>query len=281
MVQLGDRAADGTSRFPAPVAKPLEAVQDLFERNIHRAPRGAADAGASPRMSAMGPDDGHGLSAVRITRQIEGSLERLGTDRLDMYLTHEPDPHTPLEETLQAFTALTNAGKVRFFGASNIGGPQLEEALSISGRDNVGCFAWVQNNYSLLERSQETAVLPICTRQKLGFTPFSPLAGGWLTGKYDSTNKYPEGSRMTLRPEPYRHIERASTYTGLDRLCETARERGVSMAALSMAWVLAHPAVTAIVIGPRRPSQLADAAAALQIEMDQKARGELADLFES
>jgi aryl-alcohol dehydrogenase-like predicted oxidoreductase len=153
--------------------------------------------------SVTGDPDDRGLSRERILREIEGSLERLRTDRLDLYLTHEPDPETPIEETLRAFDELVRAGKIRAFGASNVDEAQLVEALETSDRLGLARYGWVQNEYSLLERGPEDGILSVCEREGLGFTPFSPLAGGWLTGKYRRGEAYPAGSRMTLRPEPY------------------------------------------------------------------------------
>ncbi len=225
------------------------------------------------------PNDKGGLSAARIKTQIEGSLRRLCTDRLDMYLIHEPDADTPVEETLDALTHLVSEGKVRFIGASNISASGLRESFVASERHGLARFDWVQNNYSLLEREQETEVLPLCGEQSLGFTPFSPLAGGWLTGKYDSIGRYPPGSRMTFRPEPYGYLEHEGTLTGLSRLRQAAVERGVSMAALAMAWVLEHPAASGIVIGPRHVTHLEEAAAALDIRLDESERAELTALF--
>ena len=111
---------------------------------------------------------------------------RLQTDRLDMYLIHEPDPDTPLEETMQALDDLVRAGKVLYIGASNIEAWRLARALWISDKRGLARFDWVQNSYSLLDRAPEREVFPLCADQRVGFTAFSPLAGGWLTGKYQS-----------------------------------------------------------------------------------------------
>ena len=122
----------------------------------------------------------------------------------------------------------------------------------------------MQNSYSLLERGDEADVLPLCERHGLGYTPFSPLAGGWLTGKYRPGEPYPEGSRMTLRPGPYRDFARDGTFSALASLDEAARARGVDMATLALAWLLADERVTSIVVGPRRPAHLEPAIAALE-----------------
>jgi aryl-alcohol dehydrogenase-like predicted oxidoreductase len=136
----------------------------------------------------------------------------------------------------------------------------------VSDLRRLARFEWTQSSYSLLDRSAERELLPLCADQHIGFTAFSPLAGGWLTGKYRSGH-YPDGSRMTLRPEPYLHLATDRVFAGLDALAAAARERGVTMEALALAWVLQHPQVDAAILGPRTPAQLASAVAALAIRL--------------
>jgi aryl-alcohol dehydrogenase-like predicted oxidoreductase len=228
--------------------------------------------------SVSGDPDDFGLSRERILRELEGSLERLGVDRLDLYLTHEPDPETPIEETLRALDELVRSGKVRAIGASNLDAEQLEEALETSERLGLARFDWVQNEFNLLQQ-EAGGVLPVCQREGLGFTPFSPLGGGWLTGKYRSGERYPAGSRMTLRPEPYEELATEETFRALDAFAGAAAERGVEPAALAIAWVLSDPQVTAVVVGPRRPEHLEPALAALELRLEPAERDELAELF--
>ena len=225
-----------------------------------------------------GPND-RGLSRRHILRQVEASLARLQTDRLDMYLIHEPDPDTPLEETMQALDDLVRAGKVLYIGASNIEAWRLARSLWISDVRQLARFEWVQNSYSLLDRSPEREVFPLCADQGVGFTAFSPLAGGWLTGKYQSGSAYPAGSRMTLRPEPYRHLANEEVFRGLTAFSAAARSRGVAMSALALAWVLHHPQMSAAIVGPRRPAHLDDALRALEIQLSPEDRAELAGIF--
>ena len=229
--------------------------------------------------SATGDPEDRGLSRERILREIEGSLERLRTDRLDLYLTHEPDPETPIEETLRALDELVRAGKVRAFGASNVDVVQLVEALETSDRHGLARYQWVQNEYNLLERGSEEGVLSVCAREGLGFTPFSPLAGGWLTGKYRSAEAYPPGSRMTLRPEPYEQLQNERTFRALQAFETAAAAREVEPAALAIAWVLSNPQVTAVVVGPRRPEQLDTILTALELPLSPPEREELSGLF--
>ncbi|HSC49328.1 MAG TPA: aldo/keto reductase [Gaiellaceae bacterium] len=229
--------------------------------------------------SVSGDPADRGLSYTRIMRELEGSLSRLGVDAVDMYLTHEPDPETPIEETLRALDELVRSGKVRAIGASNLDARQLEEALETSERLGLARFEWVQNEYSLLRRRAEGDVLPLCEGEGLGFTPFSPLAGGWLTGKYGRDGGYPAGSRMTLRPDPYRDLETGETFAAIDAFAGAAAARGVEPATLAVAWVLAHPGVTAVVVGPRRREQLASALAAADVRLTPEERDGLTGLF--
>ena len=227
-----------------------------------------------------GPND-RGLSRRHILQQVDESLSRLQTDRLDMYLIHEPDPETPLDETLQALDDVVRAGKVLYVGASNIEAWRLARALWISDKKALRRFDWVQNSFSLLDRSQEREMFPLCADQGVGFTAFSPLPGGWLTGKYREAAAYPDGSRMTLRPEPYRHFERGNVFRGLAALAEEARTRGVEMGALAMAWALHHPRVDAAIIGPRNAAHLDAALASTTIELSDEDALRLAALFET
>jgi aryl-alcohol dehydrogenase-like predicted oxidoreductase len=209
-----------------------------------------------------------GLSRDRILRQVESSLARLGVDRVDLYLAHEFDPDTPLEETMGTFEQLVERGWIGAYGVSNFSAEQLKAALR-AGRPSV-----VQNSYSLLERGDEDGVLPLCVEHGVDYQAFSPLAGGWLTGKYRKGEPYPQGSRMTLRPEPYRDLQDERIFDGLERL----RERG-DPATLALAWVVSNPAVSAIVVGPRRPQHLEPALAALELELSESERAEIASFF--
>jgi aryl-alcohol dehydrogenase-like predicted oxidoreductase len=226
-----------------------------------------------------GPND-RGLSRRHILQQVDDSLARLQTDRLDLYLIHEPDPETPLDETLRALDDLVRMGKVLYVGASNIEAWRLGIALGISGKAGVRRFDWVQNSFSLLDRTAERELFPLCAAERVGFTAFSPLAGGWLTGKYRAAGAYPDGSRMTLRPEPYRHLERADIFRGLNAFDEAARARGVAMTALALAWVLHQPRVDAAIIGPRTAAHLDAALAATTIDLSDQDAQRVGSLFE-
>ncbi len=220
-----------------------------------------------------------GLSRGHILRQIDASLSRLGTDRLDLYLIHEVDPHTPIEETLSALDDLRRAGKVLYIGASNISAAALARARGVSEMRRLARFDFVQNAYSLLDRSAEREMLALCGADGIGFTAYSPLAGGWLTGKYRRDDPYPEGSRMTLRPEPYRHLETGVIFDRLDGLAAVARRRGVTPGVVALAWLLAQPIVNAAIIGARRPAHLDEALAALALGVTGEEVARLSALF--
>jgi len=185
------------------------------------------------------------------------SLERLGVDRVELYLAHEFDPDVPLAESFGALEQAQASGTIGAYGVSNFGAPQLAAALA-AGEPQA-----IQNSYSLLTGQDERDVLTLCAERQVAYLAFSPLAGGWLTGKYRRGEPFPAGSRMTQRPEPYRGFVTDKTFGALDRLQAMAAGRGISMAGLALAWLLADGRVTQIVIGPGRPEHLAPVGEAL------------------
>ena len=209
----------------------------------------------------------HGLAPDRIARQLRSSLDRLGVDRVDLYLAHDYDPAVPLAETLGAFGAARADGLIGAYGVSNFDAPQLAAALA-DGEPSA-----IQNSYSLLARQDEPQVLPLCAARGVAYLAFGPLAGGWLTGKYRRGAPFPAGSRMTQRPEPYTEFVTDRTFEALTRLQAIAAGRGTSMAGLALAWLLADDRVTQIVIGPGRPEHLAPAAEALAHPVTEQERG--------
>jgi aryl-alcohol dehydrogenase-like predicted oxidoreductase len=220
--------------------------------------------------SVEGDPEDRGLSRGRILRQIDGSLGRLGVQQVDLYLIHEPDPVTPVEETLAALEEVKRDGKVREIGASNVDVRWLEQA--------AGRITWVQNSYSLLDRESED-VLAYCAEHGIAFSPFGPLAGGWLAGKYRRGQPLPAGSRMTMRPEPYLRYDDDAVYDGLERLAAAATQHGVDMPTLAFAWLFSDPRITAVVAGPRRPEHLEPPRTALELDLSPAERDELASLF--
>ena len=226
-----------------------------------------------------GPND-KGLSRRHIMRQVEASLKRLGVDHIDMYLMHEPDPNTPIEETVRAMDDLVRQGKVHYIGASNMPAWLLAKALWLSDKHGLHRFEWVQNAFSLLDQSDNQEMLPLCRDQGLGYTPFSPLAGGFLTGKYQFDNVYPAGSRMTLRPEPYLNWWNRETFARLDRMKQVAVDLGVSMAGLALGWLRQHPDVTAPIIGPRRPSHFTPIKEAISLKLSREEHRQISAIFQ-
>jgi 1-deoxyxylulose-5-phosphate synthase len=200
----------------------------------------------------------HGLKPERITRQLQASLERLGVGYVELYLAHEFDPDVPLPDTLGAFEQARAGGAVGAYGVSNFTAAQLDASLA------AGAPSAVQNNYSLLARQDSTDVLALCAGRGVSYLAFSPLAGGWLTGKYRRGEPFPAGSRMTQRPEPYHEFVRGPIFDALDRLAVIAADRGISMGGLALAWLLADERVGQIVVGPGRPEHLAPVGEALR-----------------
>jgi aryl-alcohol dehydrogenase-like predicted oxidoreductase len=221
----------------------------------------------------------HGLSRPRIRRQVESSLARLGVERLPLYMAHAFDPDVPQEETLAAFDELVRAGTLGAVGASNFTAEQLAEALELSTLEGLTRYEWVQNAFSLLEQGDRETLFPLCHEHGLGYAPFGPLAGGWLTGKYRRGEAPPAGSRMTLRPEGSEHYRTDATFDALDALGREAEERGVSMAALALAWLLHVPELTAIVVGPNTVEQLAPVIEALDVPLDDDEHARIGALF--
>src|SRR5256885_8175780 len=174
---------------------------------------------------AEGPND-RSLSRRHIIQAVDGSLRRLQTDYLDLYVIMEPDPSTPIDETLEAMNDLMHAGKVRHIGASNITAPQLREALAASDRLGVHRYQSVQNGYSLLDRAIEDEVLPLAARERMAVTPFSPTSGGLLTGKYRFGERPPARPRGDPRPKPYPHLMKPQTFAAIRPPRASAPERG-------------------------------------------------------
>jgi aryl-alcohol dehydrogenase-like predicted oxidoreductase len=212
----------------------------------------------------------HGLARDRGLRQLATSLERLGVDRVDLYLAHEHDPDVPAAELVAIFEELRDEGAIGAWGVSNFDAAQLRETLAHRHP------AAIQNSYSLLDRGDEEAVLPLCAEHGIAYQAFGPLAGGWLTGKYRRGRPPPPGSRMTMRPEPYRRFEDERVYSGIDALGRRARDRGVSVAGLALAWVTA---TVAAVVGPRRPEHLGPVREAASLELSPAERDELGSFF--
>ena len=210
-------------------------------------------------------DGGSGLSRAHIRRQIEASLSRLGVERVELYLAHGPDDSVPIEETLGTFDELAREGKIGAYGVSNVDAGQLAAAVAAGSPVNV------QNGYNLFDRLAQAEVL----RMDVGFTAYSPLAGGLLTGKHRAGEPYRAGSRMSLRPPVLTDLTMDRAFEALPRLTELAESHGVPLTTLALAWVLTDPDVTAAVVGPRSSEHLRPLLAAADLELTAEQRAEI------
>ncbi len=220
-----------------------------------------------------GPNDA-GLSRQHLIEACEASLRRLRTDHIDLYQVHEWDGQTPLEETLGALDDLVRGGKVRYVGASNFAGWQVMKALGIAARTGLPAFVSQQVYLSLQERSAEYEIVPSAFDQGLGLLIWSPLAGGLLSGKYRRGQAPPPGSRHASEWDEPPVYDESKLFDTIETLVAIAEDRGVSAAQVALAWLLARPAVTSVIVGARTDEQLADnlAAASLQLTADEQAR---------
>jgi 1-deoxyxylulose-5-phosphate synthase len=222
-----------------------------------------------------------GASRKHILWAIDASLKRLGTDYVDLYQVHHYDPATPIEESLEALDIVVRSGRARYVGCSNFLAWQVARALGKSEVRAITRFATVQPRYNLLFRQIERELLPLCSEEGLGVLPYNPIAGGLLSGKYDRMRPPPEDARFTLGTAASIYQERywhEREFDTVSALAEIAKENGVSLVTLAVAWVLANPAVTSPIIGASRPEQLAASVAAVDFVLDPELKQRLDDL---
>jgi len=216
-----------------------------------------------------------GLSRQHIVEAVDASLRRLGTDYIDLYQAHGFDPRTPIEETLRAFDDLQRSGKVRYLGCSNYPAWRLARAQAAAERLGFEGYVSVQPRYNLLYREIETELLPLCRDAGLGVLVYNPLAGGMLSGKYQSGETPREGTRFTLGSAAQRYQARywhATQIEAVERLCKEAQARSLDLASVAIAWVLAQPGISSAIIGASRPEQLTASLAATDLELDAELR---------
>ncbi|MET7656426.1 aldo/keto reductase [Streptomyces sp. NPDC005486] len=220
-----------------------------------------------------GPN-GAGLSRKAILSEIDHSLSRLGTDYVDLYQIHRFDPHTPVEETMEALHDLVKAGKVRYIGASSMYAWQFSKMQYTAERHGWTKFVSMQNHYNLLYREEEREMLPLCADQGVGVLPWSPLARGRLTRDWgtETGRSSTDGFGNSLYPEGDRGTVEAVT--------RIAADRGVPRAQVALAWLLHQPTVTAPIIGAAKPRHLEDAVAATELTLNEKELAELEELYE-
>ena len=219
--------------------------------------------------TGTGPND-MGLSRKHLMQALEGSLKRLGTDYLDLYYAHMPDYDTPLDETLRAMDDMVRQGKVRYIGCSNFRAFQLAKALGISAKQNLARWDFIQPPFNLLARDVEYELLPLCREAGVGVCPFSPMAAGLLSGKYEKDKAPLEGARYSLGHWGYTYNKpywSDANFAAIEQYRKIAAQAGVSLSRFALAWAFANPAITAIVNGSTSIKQLEDNAAATDVKL--------------
>jgi aryl-alcohol dehydrogenase (NADP+) len=227
-----------------------------------------------------GPNDA-GLSRTHLGRALDASLRRLGIDTVDLYQAHAWDPLTPIEETLAFLDDAVRAGKIRYAGVSNFVGWQLQKAAMLASA--AAPVVTLQPQYNLLVRDIEFELVDVCRNEGIGILPWSPLAGGWLTGKY-TRDETPTGATR-LGEDPRRGMEafgprnaEERTWRVIDAVREVAESRGVSMSQVALAWVAGRPAITSVILGARTLTQLDDNLGAADLRLSDEERALLADV---
>jgi len=228
--------------------------------------------------SPMGDDvNAKGASRRHITRAVEGSLKRLGTDWIDVYFVHGFDPLTPIATTLRALDDLVHQGKILHPAVSNWAAWQIAKALGISALEGLASFSCIQPMYNLVKRQAEVEILPLAESEQLGVISYSPLGGGLLTGKY-GVDRRPEEGRLVENKMYMKRYGPEVYYQIADSFAAHAHGRGVHPVSLAVAWVMSHPAITAPIIGARNVQQLEASLGALEVEMTPDWRAEISSL---
>ena len=237
---------------------------------------------ATKGFGATGPNPWDvGLSRKHLLDAIDASLRRLGTDYVDLYQLHHPDPNTPIDETLGALDAIVTSGKARYVGCSNLPAWETARALGRSDVLRVARFASVQPRYNLLFRQVERELFPLCAAEGLAVIPYNPLAGGFLSGKHKRETGPTAGTRFTLGTAAKRYQERywrEREFETVEELRGLAAEAGMSMTQLALAWVLANPVVTSPIVGASRAEQLDDVVAIAGKTLDAGLKARLDEL---
>jgi len=223
-----------------------------------------------------GPN-GSGASRAHIVRAVEDSLKRLKTDRIDLYQIHMQDIDTPEEETLRALDDLVRAGKVLYLGCSNYAAYRLTDSLWLSKSLGLERFVALQAQYSLVVRELEREHVPLCEKFGLGILPWSPLAGGFLSGKYKKDAPIPPGSRLEKFKDTFIRVDSPRNWKILEALEGVAREVGTSLTAVALRWLIQKPAVTSVIMGVRTPAQLDDNLKAAGLQLSKEAMKRLDD----
>lgn len=218
-----------------------------------------------------------GTSRRHIQQQIEVSLKRLNTDRIDVYFVHRFDDSTPIDETVRALDDLVRQGKILYPAVSNWAAWQIMKALGISAYEGLARFQCIQPMYNLVKRQAEVEILPLAQAEQVGVIPYSPLGGGLLTGKYSTTSKADQGRLVKNQMYSVRYGD-ALNYEVAEKFTDYANDKGLAPATLAVSWVMSHPAVTAAIIGARSVEQLEASLAALDVDMTPEWRAEISAL---
>jgi aryl-alcohol dehydrogenase-like predicted oxidoreductase len=234
-------------------------------------------------VTKVAPADAGAFDVAFLERKFSGSLERLGRADVEGLLTHAPDDHTPIERTLEGLEAIRASGRCRYVGACNVDATQLLTALDAAERLGFAPYEVVQNGYSLLAPDADGSVRAICAERGIAYTPFSPLAGGALTGKYARGVSPPAQSRLALRPDGVDELLTPAAFDAIERLREAAQNRyDVACGALALAWLRHHPEIGAVVIGPSRQApHLELAAQSARVVLGDADAAEIAGWFAS
>ena len=225
-----------------------------------------------------GPNDA-GLTRTHLSRALDASLRRLGTDHVDLYQAHAWDPLTPIEETLRFFDDAVRAGKIRYAGVSNFTGWQLQKAALLTDFLRLTPIVTLQPQYNLLAREIEFEILPVCENEGIGVLPWSPLAGGWLTGKYTADEAPTGATRLGENPnrgvEAYARRNNERTWQVIEAVRSVAASRGVSMSVVALAWLADRPTVTSVILGARTIEQLDDNLGAAGVHLSPEEKEQL------
>ena len=217
-----------------------------------------------------------GNSAENIKKQMAASLERLEVDCVDVYMLHSPDDSVPIEETMDALNEEVKAGHTKVIGCSNFSGAQLRAALAVSAKKGYARFEITEPRYNLADRKSETDDFPICREEEITVMPYSPLAAGFLTGKYTpDRSQFPKGARFDLSPGHADIYFNDHNFRVVEHLRKKAEEMGLPMVRLAMAWAMTHPDVTATLIGARTTNHIDNALLAAEMRLDEDLYNEM------
>jgi aryl-alcohol dehydrogenase-like predicted oxidoreductase len=238
-----------------------QAIADRRDKVV-LATKGRAPMGDGPNQS--------GASRLHLMRELEASLKRLRTDVVDIYYVHTPDYATPIEETLRALDDMVHSGKVHYIACSNFRTWRLMEALWTSDKLSLHRFACVQPLYNIVNRDIEVELLPMCKEYEIGVVSYSPLARGILSGKYKTGEAYPAGSRAARNDKRMAQAElREASFTVAEEIRRHCEKKNVAMSQFALAWCLANPILTSVIIGPRTMEQFDDNLGCLEVTIDQ------------